>query len=155
MRFGRPAVPNFTSPDQKFEIGKAVTLKEGKDVTIIATGHLVWKALVAQDILAHMGVSAEVINIHTIKPLDEFSIFSSVQKTKCLVTAEEHMRNGGLGESIASLLTREPLFTPIPIEMIAIDDQFGQSGTPEELMEKYGLTAVKIIEAAERVIRRK
>lgn len=152
LRFGRPAVPNFTAPDQKFEIGKAVVLTEGKDVTIIATGHLVWKAIEAEAKLAEAGISAEVINIHTIKPLDEEAILKSVAKTKCVVTAEEHQMNGGLGDSVAQLLSRK---SPTPQEFVAVNDSFGESGTPDELMKKYGLETDNIIEAAKKVMKRK
>jgi transketolase len=152
LRFGRPKVPNFIPEDEIFTIGKALLLKEGTDVSIFATGHLVWKALKAAEILESRGISAEVINIHTIKPLDEEAILNSVAKTKCVVTAEEHMMNGGLGDSIAQLLCRKH---PLPQEMIAVDDKFGESGTPEELMVKYGLDTPNIIEVAIKVISRK
>lgn len=152
LRFGRPAVPNFTAADQKFEIGKAVTLVEGSDVTIIATGHLVWKAIEAEAQLAQLGISAEVINIHTIKPLDEAAILNSVKKTKCVVTAEEHQMNGGLGDSVAQLLSRE---LPTPQEFVAVNDSFGESGTPDELMVKYGLDAANIVSAVQKVLKRK
>jgi transketolase len=152
LRFGRPKVANFTTADQKFEIGKAVHLTEGKDVTIIATGHLVWEALIAAEQLEEKGISAEVINIHTIKPLDEAAILASVKKTGCVVTAEEHNFLGGLGESVARTLT---LNHPTPQEFVATNDTFGESGTPEELMEKYGLNADAIVKASEKVIKRK
>ena len=152
LRFGRPKVPNFTPADQKFEIGKALHLKKGNDVTIFATGHLVWEALEAAKSLENEGISAEVINIHTIKPLDNETILKAVKNTKCVVTAEEHMLNGGLGDSIAQLLSRN---TPTPIEMVGVDDTFGESGPPMKLMEKYGLTAADIIMASKRVIARK
>src|ERR1700758_510640 len=152
LRFGRPSVPVFTPADQKFEIGKAVVLQEGKDVSIFATGHLVWKAIEAIEILEQKGISAELINIHTIKPLDEQAILKSVAKTKCVVSAEEHQMNGGLGDSIAQLLSRN---TPTPQEFVAVNDSFGESGTPEELMQKYGLEAVNIVEAALKAIARK
>jgi len=152
LRFGRPKVPNFTAADLKFEIGKAILLNEGTDVTIFATGHLVWKALEAGKILEKNGIHAEIINVHTIKPLDHDTIMTSASKTRCVVTAEEHMRNGGLGDSIAQLLVLE---NPLPMEMVAVDDQFGQSGKPEELLEKYGLEAVNIVEAVQKVISRK
>ncbi|MGZ4060734.1 MAG: transketolase family protein, partial [Bacteroidia bacterium] len=148
LRFGRPAVPNFTSADQKFEIGKALMLNEGTDVTIFATGHLVWKAIEAGEQLAAQGISAEIINIHTIKPLDNTAVVASAKKTRCVVTAEEHQMNGGLGDSIAQLLSRE---LPTPIEMVAVNDSFGESGTPDQLMVKYGLEAANIIEAVKRV----
>lgn len=152
LRFGRPTVPNFTAADQKFEIGKAVMLTEGTDVTIIATGHLVWKAIEAEAQLAQLGISAEVINIHTIKPLDEEAILKSVAKTKCVVTAEEHQMNGGLGDSVAQLLARR---SPAPQEFVAVNDSFGESGTPDELMKKYGLDSADIVSAVNKVIKRK
>lgn len=152
LRFGRPSVPNFTEPDQNFEIGKAILLNEGSDVTIIATGHLVWKAIEAAEQLAAKGISAEIINIHTIKPLDNLAVLKSIKKTKCVVTAEEHQMNGGLGDSIAQLLSRE---MPTPQEYVAVNDSFGESGTPDQLMTKYGLDTVDIISAAERVLKRK
>ncbi|MFO8146458.1 MAG: transketolase C-terminal domain-containing protein, partial [Gillisia sp.] len=152
LRFGRPKVANFTAANQKFEIGKAVNLAEGKDVTIIATGHLVWEALIAAEQLEEKGISAEVINIHTIKPLDEAAILQSVKKTGCVVTAEEHNFLGGLGESVARTLTMNH---PTPQEFVATQDTFGESGTPEQLMEKYGLNAEAIVKASEKVIARK
>ena len=152
LRFGRPKVPNFTSADQKFEIGKALHLKEGNDVTIFATGHLVWEALEAAKTLEAEGISAEVINLHTIKPLDNDAILKAVANTKCVVTAEEHMLNGGLGDSIAQLLSRN---TPTPIEMVGMDDSFGESGPPMKLMEKYGIDRNAIVESAKKVITRK
>ena len=152
LRFGRPSVPNFTAPDQNFEIGKAILLNEGTEVTIIATGHLVWKAIEAAEQLAAKGISAEIINIHTIKPLDNLAVLKSIKKTKCVVTAEEHQMNGGLGDSIAQLLSRE---MPTPQEYVAVNDSFGESGTPDQLMTKYGLDTVDIISAAERVLKRK
>lgn len=152
LRFGRPTVPNFTAADQKFEIGKAVMLNEGTDVTIIATGHLVWKAIEAGEQLAAKGISAEIINIHTVKPLDAEAILASVKKTKCVVTAEEHQMHGGLGDSVAQLLARQ---LPAPQEFVAVNDSFGESGTPDQLMTKYGLDTVNIVEAAERVMKRK
>lgn len=152
LRFGRPKVANFTPADQKFEIGKAVQLTEGTDVTIVATGHLVWEALQAAETLEAAGISAEVINIHTIKPLDEEAILTSVAKTGCVVTAEEHNFLGGLGESVARTLA---LHTPTPQEFVATQDTFGESGTPAQLMEKYGLNAASIVKAAEKVIKRK
>jgi transketolase len=152
LRFGRPAVPNFTPADQEFVIGKAVTLQEGNQVSIFATGHLVWKALEAADILAEKGISAEVINIHTIKPLEEEAIIRSVSKTRCAVSAEEHMMNGGLGDSIAQTLARR---MPTPLEMVAVNDVFGESGTPNDLMVKYGLDTPNIVDAALRAIARK
>lgn len=152
LRFGRPAVPNFTPENGEFVIGKAVLLNEGTDVTIIATGHLVWEALVAAEALEAKGISAEVINIHTIKPLDEEAILKSVAKTGCVVTAEEHNILGGLGESVARTLS---LNHPAPQEFVAVNDSFGESGTPDQLMEKYRLNNQAIIEAAEKVIKRK
>ncbi len=152
LRFGRPAVPNFTAADQKFEIGKALMLNEGTDVSIFATGHLVWKAIEAGHMLAEKGINAEIINIHTIKPLDRQAILASVSKTKCVVTAEEHQLNGGLGDSICQLLSRE---MPLPVEMVGVNDSFGESGTPDELMKKYGLEAQNIVDAALKAISRK
>ncbi len=152
LRFGRPKVANFTAPDQKFEIGKAITLQEGTDVTIAATGHLVWKALEAAEILAEKGISAEVLNFHTIKPLDEAALLASTAKTGCLVSAEEHQMAGGLGESLAGALMRS---TPCPQEFVAVNDSFGESGTPEQLLEKYGLSTANIVAAAEKAISRK
>ncbi|HAT94270.1 MAG TPA: transketolase [Sphingobacterium sp.] len=152
LRFGRPVVPNFTPADQEFVIGKAVLLNEGTDVTIIATGHLVWEAIQAGEKLAELGINAVIINIHTIKPLDEEAILKSVAKTKCVVTAEEHNRLGGLGDSVAQVLTRE---LPTPQEYVAVNDSFGESGTPAQLMEKYGLNAAAIVAAVQKVIKRK
>jgi transketolase len=152
LRFGRPKVANFTAPDQKFEIGKAVLLTEGTDVSIIATGHLVWEALQAAEILAEKGISAEVVNIHTIKPLDAAAIIKSVSKTGCVVTAEEHNYLGGLGESVARTLVSNH---PAPQEFVATQDTFGESGTPEQLMEKYGLNASAIVKKVQKVISRK
>lgn len=152
LRFGRPKVPNFTPEDQKFKIGKAILLNEGSDVTIFATGHLVWKAIEAAEILEQKGISSEIINIHTIKPLDAEAVLSSVSKTKAVVTAEEHMMNGGLGDSIAQLLSRK---LPAPIEMVAVDDKFGESGKPEELLTKYGIDTDNIVSAVESVLKRK
>lgn len=152
LRFGRPSVPNFTPADQKFEIGKALLLNEGTDVTIIATGHLVWEALVAAEELEKIGISAEVINIHTIKPLDDEAILKSVAKTGCVVTAEEHNYLGGLGESVARVLVQN---NPVPQEFVAVNDTFGESGVPAKLMEKYGLTSEAIIKKARRAIDRK
>lgn len=152
LRFGRPVVPNFTPADQKFEIGKAVMLNEGADVTIIATGHLVWEAIQAGEELEKLGINAEIINIHTIKPLDSDAILKSVTKTGCVVTAEEHNRLGGLGDSVAQLLASK---LPTPQEFVAVDDSFGESGTPAELMEKYGLNSAAIVAAARKVITRK
>lgn len=152
LRFGRPKVPNFTDPNKKFVIGKADVLREGKDVTILATGHLVWKAIEASEILLAQGINPEIINIHTIKPLDENAVLESINKTKCVVTAEEHMMNGGLGDSIAQLLARK---MPAPLEMVAVNDKFGESGTGEELLTKYHINTTDIVKAVELVISRK
>ncbi|MFD0962542.1 transketolase family protein [Pseudofulvibacter geojedonensis] len=152
LRFGRPKVANFTPENQEFKIGEAVHLTEGTDVTIVATGHLVWEALQAAEQLETEGISAEVINIHTIKPLDKNAIINSVKKTGCIVTAEEHNHLGGLGESISRILSQE---LPTPQEFVATNDTFGESGTPDQLMEKYGLNAVSIQKAAKKVITRK
>ncbi len=152
LRFGRPVVPIFTAEDQKFEIGKAVKMVEGKDVTIIATGHLVWKAVEAIELLEQEGISAELINIHTIKPLDKQAIIESAKRTSCVVVAEEHFIAGGLGESVAQVLANE---LPTPIEFVAIDDTFGESGTPENLMVKFGLEKENIIEKVKLAISRK
>jgi len=152
LRFGRPVVPIFTDPDQKFEIGKAWMVNEGKDVTIIATGHLVWEAIQAGEQLEAQGIDAEIINIHTIKPLDEEAILKSVAKTGCVVTAEEHNRLGGLGDSVAQVLAKNK---PTPQEYVAVNDSFGESGTPAQLMEKYGLNAENIVAAVHRVMKRK
>jgi transketolase len=148
LRFGRPKVPNFTLPGQEFVIGKAWKILEGTDVSIFATGHLVWPAIEAAEILNAIGISAEVINLHTIKPLDEEAIIASARKTACVVTAEEHMRNGGLGDSVAQCLVRN---YPVRQEYVAVDDKFGESGTPEQLMKKYGLDAEHIVEAVKKV----
>jgi len=152
LRFGRPAVPVFTPEDQVFEIGKAIQLQEGSDVTIVATGHLVWETLEAAKVLYEQGISADVINIHTIKPLDDKAIIASVKKTGCIVTAEEHNHLGGLGESVARTLA---LHHPTPQEFVATDDTFGESGTPAQLMEKYGLNSDSIVAKALKVIKRK
>ena len=152
LRFGRPVVPNFMPADEPLVIGKAIVLQEGTDVTIVATGHLVWEALVAAEVLAEKGISAEVINIHTIKPLDEAAILKSVQKTGCIVTAEEHNIMGGLGESVSSCLVQNHL---VPQEFVAVNDSFGESGTPAQLMEKYGLNSAAIVEKAVKVMARK
>ncbi len=152
MRFGRPKVPNFTPVDDKFVIGKAQMIEEGTDVSIFACGHLVWKAIEALPILKEMGINAELINIHTIKPLDKEAVLKSVAKTGCAVTAEEHSRIGGLGDSVAQLLA---LNNPKPLEMVAVDDVFGQSGTPEELLRFYHLDTPDIVEAAKKAIARK
>jgi len=145
LRFGRPGWPNFTPEDQNFEIGKAVKIREGHDVSIFATGHMVWIGIKAAEELALQGVSAEVINIHTIKPLDEEAVIASVEKTGCAVTAEEHSVYGGLGDSIAQCLGRKK---PVPLEMVGVQDQFGESGKPLELLAKYGLDTPNVIEAA-------
>jgi len=152
LRFGRPKVANFTLEDQTFEIGKAIQLQEGTDVTIVATGHLVWEALQATETLNEQGITADVINIHTIKPLDEAAILNSVAKTNCIVTAEEHNILGGLGESVARVLAKN---NPTPQEFVATQDTFGESGTPPQLMEKYGLNASAIVNASQRVLKRK
>ena len=152
LRFGRPKVPNFTSPDQKFEIGKGVMLNEGKDVTIVATGHLVWESILAGEKLGDMGISAEIINIHTIKPIDEEIILKSINKSRCIVSAEEHNFLGGLGESISRILTKND---PVPQEFVATNDTFGESGSPSKLMDKYGLNSNAIVNAAEKVLLRK
>jgi transketolase len=152
LRFGRPVMPVFTAPDQVFEIGKAWMVNEGKDVTIVATGHLVWEAILAGEILETMGIDAEIINIHTIKPLDEAAILKSVAKTGCVVSAEEHNRFGGLGDSIAQLLITKHL---APQEFVAVNDSFGESGKPSDLMKKYGLDAESIVKAVQKVIARK
>lgn len=153
LRFGRPSVPNFTPDNQQFEIGKALKLIDGCDVTIFATGHLVWEAIQAADALESVGIKAEVINIHTIKPLDVTAILESVAKTKAAVVAEEHFIAGGLGEAVCGALCANG--RAVPVEFVAIDDKFGQSGTPSQLMKAYGLDAEHIIEAAKRVITRK
>ena len=152
LRFGRPKVPVFTPGNQNFEIGKAVQLQEGEDVTIVATGHLVWEALEAAKILHDKGISADVINIHTIKPLDQEAIIKSVNKTGCVVTAEEHNFLGGLGESVSRILASN---NPSPQEFVAVNDTFGESGTPAELMKKYGLNANSIVVNVEKVLKRK
>ena len=152
LRFGRPKVPNFTDPNQDFKIGKGVKLIDGDDVTIVATGHLVWEAIEACNQLKKEGISAELINIHTIKPLDEKIILKSIVKTKCIVSAEEHNIIGGLGESISGLLVRNNL---VPMEFVGVEDSFGESGTPTQLMDKYGLSSKKIMEKCKKVILRK
>ena len=152
LRFGRPKVPNFTPVDEKFIIGKAQMLQEGTDVTIFACGHLVWKAIEALPLLKNRGINAELINIHTIKPLDVEAVLKSVKKTRCVVTAEEHQRNGGLGDSIAQVMA---LNMPCPIEMVAVNDEFGQSGTPDELLKAYHLDTPDIVEAVKKVVGRK
>ena len=152
LRFGRPKTPNITAADAPFEIGKAQLLSEGKDVTIIACCHLVWKAIEAAQILQREGILAEVINIHTIKPLDAAAVIQSASKTGCVVTAEEHNIFGGLGESVSGILGR---FHPVPVEMVAVNDTFGESGKPEELMTKYGIDTRDVLQAAQRVMARK
>lgn len=152
LRFGRPAWPIFMPENQKFEIGKAIVMNEGTDVTIFATGHLVWKAVEAAQQLEKEGISVELINIHTIKPLDREAVINSVSKTKCAVVAEEHNRIGGLGSSIASLLSQE---LPTPLEYVAVNDSFGESGTPDQLMKKYGLDTPDVIAAAKKAMHRK
>jgi len=152
LRFGRPSVPIFVREDAKFTIGKADTIIEGKDVTIIACGHMVWKSIEAAKVLERQGISAEVINMHTIKPLDVQAVLKSVEKTKCVVTAEEHMINGGLGDSIAQVLSRN---NPLPHEYVGVDDTFGESGTPDELMTKYHIDTQDVVNAALDVLKRK
>ncbi len=152
LRFGRPKVPNFTLENQKFEIGKAVVLNEGKDVSIFATGHLVWQAILAVEKLEAEDISVDLINIHTIKPLDKKAVLNSVKKTGAVVTAEEHNKLGGLGESISGLLSSE---YPAPQEFVAVNDKFGESGTGDELMKKYGLDAESVYQAVKKVLKRK
>lgn len=152
LRFGRPKWPVFTPADQKFEIGKAWHIQQGTDVSIFATGHLVWEAVKAVEMLSAEGISVDLINIHTIKPLDEEAIIKSISKTGCAVSAEEHNRIGGLGDSIAQVLSKN---IPAPLEYVAVNDTFGESGTPEELLVKYGLTAKDIVAAAKKSIGRK
>jgi transketolase len=152
LRFGRPAVPVFMPENEKFEIGKALVLNEGSDVTILATGHLVWEAILAGEALEKEGISAEIINIHTIKPLDDTAILKSVAKTGCVVTCEEHNYYGGLGESVARVLTQN---NPVPQEFVAVQDSFGESATPAQLMEKYGLNDKAIFKAVKNVLKRK
>ena len=152
LRFWRPKVPNFTNEKEKFQIGKGILMQEWDDVTIVATGHLVWQALKAGEELKKIGISAEIINIHTIKPLDSKIILNSVAKTGCLISAEEHNYYGGLGESISRVLAQN---NPVPQNFIATNDTFGESGTPEQLMEKYGLNSQSIIKSASEIIKRK
>lgn len=152
LRFGRPKVPNFTSENETFEIGKAQLIQEGKHVTLIACGIMVWKSIEAAIELANKGIEVEILNMHTIKPLDSEAVLQSVNKTGCVVTAEEHQRNGGLGGSIAQLLAMEK---PCPMEMVAVNDSFGESGTPAQLMAKYGIDTPDIIKAVEKVLSRK
>lgn len=151
LRFGRPKVSNFTPENQVFQIGKAIRLNKGSDVTLIATGHLVWKSIEAARALEEEGISVDLINIHTIKPLDEEAILESVERTGRVVTAEEHQRNGGLGDAVAQTLARH---YPAPIEYVAVNDSFGESGTPEELMAKYGIDTPDVIGAVKRVMGR-
>jgi transketolase len=152
LRFGRPKWPVFIPADMPFQIGKAQRLIEGKDVSVFACGHLVWKALQAAEELGKKGISAEVINVHTIKPLDEEAVLASVRKTKCVVTCEEHNRFGGLGDTIAQVLART---MPTPQEYVAVNDSFGESGTPDQLLKKYGLDTPDIVKAVERVLPRR
>ncbi len=152
LRFGRPKVPNFTHENQKFKIGKGVKLIDGNDVTIVSTGHLVWESIIAAKELANQGINADVINIHTIKPLDKKIILESLSKTKCIVSCEEHNIIGGLGESISRLIVNNIL---CPMEFVGVNDSFGESGKPEELMEKYKLNSENIIEKCKKVIARK
>ncbi len=152
LRFGRPVMPIFVKPDAKFEIGKADVLIEGTDVTIVACGHLVWKSIEAARILEEKGISVELINMHTIKPLDENTLLKSLSKTKCVVTAEEHMMAGGLGESVAQVITKNLL---VPQEFVAVNDSFGESGTPMELMTKFHIDTIDIVAASEKVLSRK
>jgi transketolase len=152
LRFGRPVMPIFVKPDAEFVIGKADVLTEGTDVTIIACGHMVWKSIEALKTLTEKGISVELINMHTIKPLDVDAILKSVAKTRCVVTAEEHMRNGGLGDAVAQVLAQHD---PLPQEFVAVNDKFGESGTPMELMTKYGIDSADVITAVEKVLARK
>jgi transketolase len=152
LRFGRPAVPNFTDPDEPFEIGKTYVMNEGKDVTILTCGHLVWEALQAAEALEAEGISAEVLNVATIKPLDDATILASIGKTRCAVVAEEHNAAGGLGEAVANLLAAK---CPTPIEFVNGEDKFGQSGKPAELMAAWGFDADHLVEAAKRALARK
>jgi len=152
LRFGRPAWPIFTPENQKFKIGKALHLASGKDVTIFATGHLVWTSIEAAKELAEQGISCEVIDIHTIKPLDEEAILDSVSKTRAVVVAEEHQRNGGLGDAIANLLAHK---LPVPMEYVGVNDSFGESGKPMELLDKYGLSKKDVLWAVKDVLDRK
>ena len=152
LRFGRPVMPIFVKPDADFQIGKAQEVYKGTDVTIIACGHMVWKSIEAAKVLTEKGVSVELINMHTIKPLDVSAVLSSVSKTGCVVTAEEHMANGGLGEAVAQVLSKNH---PCPHEFVAVDDSFGESGKPMDLLDKYGLGTSNIVEAVEKAIERK
>ena len=152
LRFGRPAWPVFTAPDRPFTIGKADVMVEGNDVTIFANGHLVWLALEAEAKLSERGISVEVIDMHTIKPLDVDAILASAKKTRCVVTCEEHQMNGGLGDSVAQTLSRH---LPTPVEVIGVQDSFGESGKPTDLLKKYGLNTENIVAACEKVMSRK
>jgi transketolase len=152
LRFGRPVMPIFVKPDAKFTIGKADVLQEGTDVTIIACGHMVWKSIEAAKALKEKGISVELINMHTIKPLDEEAVLKSLTKTGCVVTAEEHMMHGGLGDSVAQVLARK---FPAPQEFVAVNDTFGESGTPMELMTKYGIDTQNVVDAALKTLSRK
>jgi transketolase len=152
LRFGRPVMPIFVKPDAEFVIGKADVLAGGTDVTIIACGHMVWKSIEALKELRAIGISVELINMHTIKPLDAAAILKSVGKTGCVVTAEEHMMNGGLGEAVSQVLSRQ---YPVPQEYVAVNDTFGESGTPMELMTKYHIDTPDVVAAAKRAIARK
>lgn len=152
LRFGRPKWPNFTPLNEPFEIGKAITMQEGEDITLIATGHMVWKCIEACKLLKEKGIHVELINIHTIKPLDKNAVINSVRKTKCVVVAEEHQMLGGLGSTIARLLSKE---FPCPAEFVAVNDSFGESGTPDQLMTKYGLDSSDVVSAVEKVLSRK
>ncbi|MBK9286117.1 MAG: transketolase family protein [Flavobacteriales bacterium] len=152
LRFGRPKWPVFIPADMPFEIGKAQLLVEGTDVSIFACGHLVWRALQAAEELATAGIKAEVINVHTVKPLDEAAVLASVRKTGCAVSCEEHNRFGGLGDTIAQVLA---LNQPLPMEFVAVNDSFGESGTPDQLLKKYGLDVPDIVAAAQRALKRK
>jgi transketolase len=152
LRFGRPSWPVFTEPGRPFTIGKADKMIEGKDVTIFANGHLVWLAVEAEAELSKKGISAELLNLHTVKPLDVEAILSSVEKTGCAVTCEEHQINGGMGDSVAQVFAR---FKPTPLEMVAVNDSFGESGKPTDLLKKYGLSTGNIVKAVEKVLARK
>ncbi|MBQ2509176.1 MAG: transketolase family protein [Bacteroidales bacterium] len=152
LRLGRSKMPNFTAEDEPFQIGKAQFLVEGKDVTLFACGHLVWEALQAADALKQEGISAEVINIHTIKPLDKEAVIASARKTGAVVSCEEHLFNNGLGDSIAQVLA---LHCPTPMEYVAVDDRFGESGTPDEMLTNYGLRSSNIVEKVHVVLKRK
>ena len=152
LRFGRPSWPIFTNPDEPFVIGKAQKFSDGTDVSIFACGHLVWNAIQAGVALQEKGISVEVINIHTVKPIDEEAILNSIRKTKCAVTAEEHNIYGGMGDAVSQVAAKN---FPVPIEYIGTQDTFGESGTPGDLMKKYGLDVPDIITAAEKVMARK